>query len=606
MSTTTVATNIMNPTIRKDGSQGANLQRLILYSLSQDERLPSFPNPSYANLVDNIIEKAAVGNKNLDLGHLRQSVVSLEPELENKFQAEVSRMMGSLSSRNWFTNQLRLRYLSFRGPLCDMSQVAILSSPAESQTISTARLLHKVAMAITSLDTVHAIGCDRKGNRFETQQLRDIFATTRVPGHDIDVLKTSPRSSHAVLFSNGHTFRVCILDRQLRPIPVSVLATQVQNILHISSAKPKSINIALYSTLMERQCWAELRHRYIKINPEAIDDIESAIVSVALHTALPSDQDEKLKLAKEDNNCVYSDNVLGFSIFPDGTVAGRVDHSVADGGLLVLLWQHLSSLRISIDNKHAAQHLLNGNLPKEVHIGNESLSQPSSIQGPALLRKSVISKIPQDPNLSRILRYTKLSHAIYLFAYQGALLSIFDESDCSIHEPVSTRSYAEGRCDRHYVTTKELVSFCRALEENRSLGSLISDFKEALQMYRAGLEATRRGQGFGAAIGILEKSLSSMKDSDSKSQMIQAAKTFKKRGALFTGFPFAPAVDAVEGFVSAADRVSCVYIGHESEVIICLTGSGMFCGILHRIKEVMEKNISGITQAVLNSGLISI
>lgn len=198
--TTTVTNNTMNRVIGKDGSQGAKLQQLILYSLAQDASLPSFPNPSYANLVDNIIEKAVIGNKNLDPDRLRQSVISLEPELENKFQTEVSRMLRCLSSRNWFTSQLRLRYLSFRGPLCDMSQVAILSSPAESQISSTAKLLHKVATAITSLDTVHAIGCDRKGNRFETQQLRDIFATTRVPGHDTDVLKTSPKSSHVVVF----------------------------------------------------------------------------------------------------------------------------------------------------------------------------------------------------------------------------------------------------------------------------------------------------------------------------------------------------------------------------------------------------------------------
>jgi hypothetical protein len=593
----------MNKVIKKDCSQGANLQQLILYSLAQDDSLPSFPIPSYANLVDNIIEKAALGNKNLDPDRLRQAVLSLEPELENKFRTQVSGMMRYLSSRNWFTSQLRMRYLSYRGPLCDMSQVAILSSPAENQISAAAYVLHKLATAITSLDTVYAIGSDRKGNHFETQQLRDIFATTRIPGHEQDVLKTSPKSSHVVVFSNGHIFRVGILDRESRPLPVSVLARQIQKILHISSANPTTNNIALFSTLMGRKSWAELRHHYMSVNPEAIDDIESALASVALHTTLDSSQEENLKLAKEDKNCVYSDKVLGLSVFPDGTIVARIDHSVADGGLLVLLWQYLSSVQEKAD-RHVAQEILDIQSPKEIHLGNESLGHSAPIQGPTVLCNSVISKIPQDPKLSLILRYTKLSHAIYLFAYQATLVSLFDESDCSIHEPVSTRRYAEGRCDRHYVTTEELLSFCRSLKENKPLETLVSDFKKALQKYKTGLEATRNGQGFGATIAVLEKSMSSMEDSNRKNLMMEAINTFKKRGALFTGFPFAPAVDAVEGFVSAPDRVSCVYLGHESEFILCLTGSGMFFDLLPRIKELMEQNISNITQVVLNSGLV--
>lgn len=76
-----------------------------------------------------------------------------------------------------------------------------------------------------------------------------------------------------------------------------------------------------------------------------------------------------------------------------------------------------------------------------------------------------IFKDRPGPEIVSYLVEHKDSHAIYLFAYQKAFLSMFDGPDCSIHGPVSTSSYNEGQRDRHYITSKELVSFCRVFEE---------------------------------------------------------------------------------------------------------------------------------------------
>ncbi|KEF55813.1 uncharacterized protein A1O9_08564 [Exophiala aquamarina CBS 119918] len=587
-----------------NGLEAVNLEQLILYSREKDEKLPLFPRPTFESLINDIIEKTPVANRVLDTMDLRRSARVLEPELETKFHMATSQMIDSASHKNWFTSQLRKRYLSFRGPLCEMSQCAVLSAVADSQASATAKFLHKISLTITSLDTIRAIGCDSKGNLYETEQLRCMFATTREPSQSVDVLKTHPKSSHVLVLSNGHMFKVRILDPNSRPISVHMLTTQIQQVIDKSFSSERKNSVATCSTLLGRTEWAKLRSDCKIIDRAAIECIEAAVISVALHTALPSTQEETFSMAKEDTTCVYSDKVFGVSVFPDGTIAARIDHSVADGGLLVLLWQHISSLKIDIaDQIPAAYTPVEG--PQEIDLaGKLGAISPTFLKKPAFRRHSVVLKVDQNTEYIRFLRQAKLLHIVNLFAYQAALMSILGESDCTIQEPVSTRSFAEGRCDRHYVTTRELLSFCKALDAKTSPEVVATSFMNATQRYRLGLNVVKKGQGFGATVEILQQVLSSMQACNEKSILLAAINAFKKRSALFTGFPFAPAINAVEGFVSAVDRVSCVYIGHDSQIIICLTGTGIFSNTINQIGEAMESNLVAIIQGVVNSNLM--
>jgi hypothetical protein len=601
------------PTTHHDlGRQGVTAT-LAQRSAEHDKLLPQYPVPAYNDIVQATLENAVVldllenfdngqhanisGHSEKVTGSFASSLGFLGGETEVNYVRAAKKfvdMNSTSTSTAWATNAFKKGLLMQRGPLCEGTLAWLIHSPTKNQVDAAARLLHALAAMYMSPMTMQAYGANQK---FETKQLVEMFATSRIPGEAIDELKTHPSSTHVVVWFKGRAYKLHILDSSRgRPIPTSVLANYIESILSAPQEEPKQSTVASWSTLRTRAEWAARRQKIISTNPMALNDLESAITSVALHSFQPESDKAQLKHAKSDPCDVYADKTLGFSVFSGGAIAVRGEHAAADGGpfgqLMTMLDQTLKSTPKTIRTIPEPVKLV------ELEFGTAEDDSVAIYQLPPLYSatKSRHFLLFQDDDaLLGLLRSSRLLNFILQLAYQNALLSLGDSPGVCIVEPTSVRNFAEGRCNANYVMTKESLEFCQNLRGSAPSKKLFQSFILAFKKYKELQKWTRQGAGFSFGLIFLANSVQALPQSEEKSTALKTLSVLMKKPAYFTGSGHGESIRASEGFVFQLDQISLVYVGHADKVNVCVTGSGKFQNCLKAIQTSMEQSVAQIS-----------
>ena len=440
------------------------------------------------------------------------------------------------------------------------------------------------------------MGTNKAGKKFEVKQLTEMLATTRTPHVGLDQLQTVTLSRHVMVWSKGVAFKIDIVDAQRRPIPASVILNQIQQILNDTAAKKiRGRSIASLSTSSTRDAWANIRSEVLA-SGISLEDLESSISTIALEASETLDISELLRLAKGDTGNVYSDKTCGFSVFTNGALAGRVDHAVADGGVVARFMGFLIDAYKRVPARLEVSDLLSC-LPV-VPIELPKYPVPSLVQEYApqqtFTKRSDIFDIQHPGDVLEILRNSKMYNVTLQLAFQAALFSISGDAPLLLAEPTSVRQFVNGRCDPNYVVTKESCAFCAGLKQQKPMDELLPLLMASIQQYKKQLVETKSGAGIGPGIALLRESASQLEESEDKEIIIRTLLNFQKPAAYFTGESLVPADLTAQSAVFAPDQIAMTYMGRPEKISMCLTGSGRFSDLLQPLRVAFEGSLQVI------------
>ena len=180
-------------------------------------------------------------------------------------------------------------------------------------------------------------------------QYSRIFATTRIPGRDVDTLKQYGSSSkHLAMLYNGRYYKVPIYSngRHGKLLSAFEIQRQLTKIKQVGNTlPPASIHergIAAF-TAQGRISWAESREKYFSTgrNKLSLEMIESAVFVVVLDSDTPeiwSDRGRSLMHGSGGDR--WFDKSLTLVVFDNGHCGLNAEHSWADAPVVAHLWEH--------------------------------------------------------------------------------------------------------------------------------------------------------------------------------------------------------------------------------------------------------------------------
>ena len=596
--------------VHKDLATQVVAKSLMQRSIENDKLLPQYPVPAYQDVLRAIKENGLV-LKSLEeyFNQESGSVVTLESNFWSRFASSIDTLPTNTeaiylhtarkfverhttsTSTAWATNAFKGNLLRQRKPLCHETLAWLLNSPATDQVDAAARLLYALASLYTSPKTLEIFAPMKK---FETKQLSDLFATSRIPGESVDVLKTFPGTKHAAVWCGGRVFKVDIIDSKGEPIPPSTLGISLEKILRAPAKDPKRCTVATWSNLRTRTEWAAQRRRIVEGYPTAMEDLESAITSLALHHSEPASEIAQLNCAKTDPYDVYADKTLGFSVFSAGAIAVRGDHVAADGGTLGLVMAMIDEgLRRAPKTTRSTKEVV---ILREIDFGNVEDELMSTYQPSPLHSETKFCNytLLENSKSLEVLRSSRLLNFVLQTAYQNALLNL-EDSDIRIVEPTSVRTFAEGRCTANWVMTKESLEFYQGLRVCKPSHELLQLFVKALKKYKRLQKEAREDAPVSWGMMLFANSIQASPETETKAVILKGLSLVTKKNAYFTGSAHGGSVRAAEAFVFQLDQVSLVYLGHATKINVCLTGSGKFQDCLEIIRKGMEESLNAIS-----------
>jgi carnitine O-acetyltransferase len=186
-----------------------------------------------------------------------------------------------------------------------------------------------------------------RGRLASMEQNRFLFSTTRIPGEDVDTVRTpysadwpgASRHRHIVVFFRGHIFRLEVIGAHGSAHTVDDLAAGLRALIADPAARSRARVSIGHLTAKPRADWAASRRslldRYPR-NAEPLDEIETALFCLCLEETAPDNVVEACdQLLHGDSANRWFDKSLSLIVFADGTAGINVEHSCLDGLTIV-------------------------------------------------------------------------------------------------------------------------------------------------------------------------------------------------------------------------------------------------------------------------------
>ncbi|RDW67470.1 uncharacterized protein DSM5745_09336 [Aspergillus mulundensis] len=600
---------LVNTTVREKSSNcpqaKKEYQTLQARCEEHDRSLPAYPQPSLSDVKQEIIRLSSILEDPESHSALQQALQLPDHALEAAYEAELSSWT-SRGATNWTTEKKRLGLLKPRKPLSTQCLATTLPKSGKDLLSTAASLMHAIGVIVTSPWIIRTIGTDGKQKQFETKQLAEVFATNRVPGTGIDSVRTFPESRHVVVWVRSRPYRVEIIDTQGQPVSERSLTAVLQRILeHSSSDKIQRANIASLSTSLDRDTWAQAREDIMRSDGPSMQTLESAISSIALELGPVCTEAERFHMTMADTGNVYSDKTMSWSVFADGGLSARVDHSVADGGFFGRLLEVFMAVMARSSQRTILGRFLGlldwssqptipaaSGLEITFHTVDTARPDLSLAYQPQYKKQVSFFEITLNPNALSHLRKTKLLNLTVQLAFQASLIQALETTKLLILEPTSVRQFADGRSDPNFVITSESIAFCKALAfAQQDHTALLPLFKNATTRYLALQNQAKAGSSISAGIAFLGAGLRSVTPSAEtpSAERIVLARSLGKisNPIYFTGSPSAPAHEYFEAYIFADDQLALVYVGQSERLLVSIAASGKFRALLPRVRELM-------------------
>jgi carnitine O-palmitoyltransferase 1 len=276
------------------------------------------------------------------------------PQLQKALQARAA------TTDNWLVQWWEeLVYLSGRTPLPVFSNWYGLDrvDPFQRSQVARAANLTSRLVAFRELVRTEKLEPNRVNDTVPLcmAQYARIFGTTRVPKRGMDELVTYD-SEHIVVVCLEQFFRVSVYDpKSGKPLAARDLQVHFSRVLSMAESRDpaKEPKVAALTSL-PRDEWADLRAEIIdmdRTNAATIEAIETALFIMVLDETEPKELEDLAGSAiVRHSRAMWFDKNFSMIIFKNARMCSNVDHTWADAGVMVHVFDYAFSTESSVDH----------------------------------------------------------------------------------------------------------------------------------------------------------------------------------------------------------------------------------------------------------------
>ncbi|XP_052833401.1 carnitine O-palmitoyltransferase 1, liver isoform [Octopus bimaculoides] len=462
----------------------------LLYNCQQS--LPRLPVPALNDTLDKFIKSIIplYGEDSDKVRDLREQAKKFAQFPGPKLQQIL--VLKSWWTPNWVTDWWeKYIYLMGRNPLAINSNYYTLDhsvwKPTEKQVVRAAATLHEFMVFKQKLDREEIKPLlIRNTIPICMSQYERLFATTRIPGEEIDTLVHTESSKHIAILRRGLIYKLNMYDIDGKLLSAASLQKQLEWIIDHADQHQNSYSEAAKSipafTGIERKTWAKVRETFFSdgINKESLQTIETAIFFVTLETiSAETIMERACYLMQGDGRSLWFDKSLNVIYFANGRMGLNCEHSYADAPVVGHCQEYVMT------NEAMYPLYKDGELVdadpnfKQGKLKPPSLLQwdfPDSFNPEVKTACSISQKNLENIDLcvrvhnafgKGFIKTAKVSPDAFIqsalqltyYTYYGKLALTYESS--------MTRLYLLGRTETVRSLTSELASFVRAMYNNK-------------------------------------------------------------------------------------------------------------------------------------------
>jgi carnitine O-acetyltransferase len=310
-------------------------------------------------------------------------------------------------------------------------------------------------------------------------QYRYLFSTTRIPGDPQDTVRAPygkgwdgpSQARHILVLHRGNITRLDVLGPSGTPHSKGELESAVAAI--VQADIPRNEHPVGHLTAKPRAEWAADRETLLSLdptNPQAFEDIESALFCVDLEDLTPSsDLEAADQLLHGDSGNRWFDKALSFVVFADGRAGINVEHCELDGTTILTFTdyvlgataaEHAASAGAESQGVPAASpvaFVLDDNLRKAIDEAGRAFADYA-----AATATRVVTFEGYGSDHAKKLRISP--DAFVQLAYQLAHRRAKGLTGAT-YESIATRQYQNGRTEAMRVVTPEVLRFVAAMDD---------------------------------------------------------------------------------------------------------------------------------------------
>lgn len=390
-------------------------------------------------------------------------------------------------------------YLAYRGSLpLEMNYIMKLDTPYKNQ-YDAASLAGKISRLTAEYygDLVDGIlpAEQIKGKPLDMSQFPDLFKSVRIPQHNADRFETgewTKKNNFIILSHRRQFYRVSVTDENGQLIDEQAVSRAVENILKSDSKAGQNTGIF---TAASRETAAGLYNELCKYetNAASLQTIADALAVIVIDGHADDDPFTSLFSGSAGR---YYDKPVEIVIAEDLTIGFNFEHTAIDGSTVV-------SFVCFIDEQaargpagdavfQANAERLEWELPPAVKKQLEQIEAEHNEKKSAF---SLRSRNFMPFGAAKMKELGMSPDAFFHTALQIAQYRVFGSFQ-STYEPVSVRSFYEGRTECARAASKEKAAFAKALEspaEDRT--ALYTLMQEAGAAHSARLKQCQAGLG---------------------------------------------------------------------------------------------------------------
>jgi len=471
----------------------------------------------------------------------------VETQAQSFLEGEGAKLQRFLVAKSWLSGNYvsdwweKYIYLRSRSPILINSNYYGLGYahhiPSSVQTARAGVLVHYFAVYKDLLDSEQLQPMTIRGMvPVCMRQYERIFATTRIPGRDSDILKhtSGQTTTHIAVLYKGTYWRVDTmsdsgkfldpwqLEEQFKALVDAVDHADALGLRFPGMDDPEANLAAL--TAWNRTRWAEVREDFFGegLNRMSLEEIESSIFVLHLDDRSPSTWTETGLLSLHGGGtCRWCDKSFNLIVFANGQATVHAEHSWADAPVIAYSWEwvlgHESINSVYDKAGNCIRPVASANPPAAKTSGQRSILGPIRLEWhlQAKAREAIIEAVVHAKALCEDLDLVVDCFATKNGGYGKGLIKTFncgpdawiqmalqiayfrDQGHLDLtYESAATRLFNEGRTETIRSVSKEFKEFITVFSDPQSSkAAKMEAFKRATSRHQDASRDASCGRG---------------------------------------------------------------------------------------------------------------
>ncbi|MET7639636.1 choline/carnitine O-acyltransferase [Streptomyces sp. NPDC005438] len=349
-----------------------------------------------------------------------------------------------------------------------------------------------------------------RGQPQSMDQHRYVFSSTRIPGEELDTVRTPysdqwpgpSQARHIVVLCHGRMFRMDVLGPEGDPYTLDELRAGLEAVTRAAKEPAEPDTSVGHLTTMARAEWATARRRLLTdpTNAESLETLETALFCVCLEDLAPSDVQQACDQLLHGNSANrWFDKGLSFVVFADGRAGINCEHCELDGTTILALVDAVLGSPAEEQSRlsGARSQGLPALAPLEFRLDAEQRAQVRSAARAfadyaAGTATTTLSFDDFGTEAAKALRTSP--DAFVQLAYQLAHQRSKGHLGAT-YESIATRQFLAGRTEAMRVVTPEIQRFVAAMEDPRTdTATRLAAFRAAADKHVTRARECQRGE----------------------------------------------------------------------------------------------------------------